>query len=436
MVRLTLALGGLAASNILLSFAYQWFIFTILGTTRETDALFAGMVVPQLILAAVSGAMTSVLVPLLDPADRDTFQRDAWTFFLAAGLTFGGTAGLLGLLADLWVPWTVPGFDAETKVLTARLVRIQLLGMVFLALSSVLHSVSNARRRFVWNELSLLGAAAAGLAFLVWGLPVLGIAAAAWAFVLKSVLQTLLLLPGLGRFRRPDFGSATAREAWRRIRPVVIGTAYFKTDLFVDRFLTSMAAVGDLSLLHLAQQIYTAGHQIVGKAVGTPMVPTLADHARKGEWTSFRNLGRQRLLLILGFTAVVIVGIGVIGRPALSLLIGHGRIGAEDISRLWLFLLALGGMWVGFSASKILQASYYAKGDTVTPTRVGIFTLTLGLGLKVVGFHLWGVIGIAFATSFFNLLHAALLHLRLNAILRREVAEAARRTEPVSARPS
>jgi len=410
-VRLTLALGGLAASNILLAFAYQWYVFTQLGTTRETDALFAAMVVPQLVIAAAAGAMTSVFVPLLVDRDEKAFQRDLWTFFAGSTIGFGAIATLLAIAADAWVPLTVPGFDEEASRLTAHLVRIQLVGMVFLAQAAVLRAGYNARRRFVWAEASVVLAAAVGFGCLAWGLPRVGVTAAAWAFVIKAGLQVLLLLPVLRPFRVPDWRAPAVGDAWRRLKPVLVGTLYSKLDPFADRFLTSMAPAGELSLLHLAQQIYTAGHQVIAKAVGAPMVTDLATRAGRADWHGFRRLARKRLWLVVGFTCVVLAGILVAGSPVLMLLFGHGRIEADQVGKLRGLLLALAGLWVGFSAVKVLQARYYAIGDTRTPMRVGVFTLTIGIVLKALGFYLHGVVGVALATSAFNLLNAALLYL-------------------------
>ena len=57
-VRLAVILGGLAGVNILLTFFYQWYVLITIGPGWQTDAFFAGMAVPQLFLAVLSGSMT------------------------------------------------------------------------------------------------------------------------------------------------------------------------------------------------------------------------------------------------------------------------------------------------------------------------------------------------------------------------------------------
>ena len=83
-----------------------------------------------------------------------------------------------------------------------------------------------------------------GFGLLIWGLSRFGIVTAAWAMVLKTFLQTLFLLRGLGPYSKPDWRSESLKEAWRRLKPLLLGNAYYKTDQLVDRFLASMAPAG------------------------------------------------------------------------------------------------------------------------------------------------------------------------------------------------
>ena len=422
-VRLAVILGGLAGVNILLAFFYQWYVLITIGPGCQTDAFFAGMAVPQLFLAVVTGSMTQVLVPLLATEDQDNFHKEAWSFFQGIGFIFGILAVLLFATATTWVPWTVPGFDPETKLLTILLVRIQLVGMVFMALNGVAWSVYHSRQEFVWAEISPILGTLGGLAFLLWGWPRFGIIIAVWATVLRAAIQRILLLPGMGGYRAPDWRTNTVREAWRRLYPLLLGSTYYKPGDLVDRFLASMAPAGQLSLLHFANQIYLAGTLILSKALAAPMVPLLAKRASEREWFSFRKIVSNRLLWTLGITLAVFMCIFFSGTSVLSFLFGHGRFTIGEVLTLRWLLVALVGVWVGGALGQILSSSFYAKGNTRTPTKIGIFGFTIGLGMKVVGFLYWGILGIAVGTSLYYLLNAFLLKLALQQSLNKRISD-------------
>jgi peptidoglycan biosynthesis protein MviN/MurJ (putative lipid II flippase) len=61
---------------------------------------------------------------------------------------------------------------------------------------------------------------------------------------------------------------------------------------------------------------------------------------------------------------------------------------------------------VGGAMGQILSTSFYAKGNTQTPTRIGVIGFTIGLFFKGIGFYIAGVTGIAVGTSLYLLMNA------------------------------
>ncbi len=398
-MRQTLTLACLAASNILVTLIFQWYVITQLGVGIETDALFAGMAVPQLILMVVSTSLTHVLVPLLATEDEITFSRNAWGFFLGISGIFTAFAVVLFVSAAHWVPWLVPGFSSAGRSLTVTLTRIQLVSMVFTASSSVLWSIYHARQKFIWVELSTLVSSLIALFLLIRILPVSGVTGASFLIVLRTGLQMLWLLPGLGRWNRPDWKSPAMREAWVRIRPLLIGTIYYRTDPLIDRFLASMALPGGLSLLYIGQQIYGVANVVAEKAIATPMVPQLAIHAGAAKWPAFRQLYRSRLLAMGVLTVVGYVIFLVAGERLLTTLIGHGGVTQENVHLLWSIMVALVGIFIAGAMGVVTSKTFYAMGDTRTPTRMSIVTYTLYIPVKVWAFLHYGLMGLAVVTS-------------------------------------
>lgn len=422
-MRLNLALGWLAAANLGVTVVMQWYVVTSLGLGLATDALFAGMVVPQLVLAVVAGSLMHVLVPLLAIEEGSGFGEVAWGLFLGVAALFTLVATLLFAGAGVWVGWLLPGFSEDAYQLTVTLTRIQLPATVFMAVNSVLWSAYHARRRFIWAELAPLLASLLALAGLILTLPRFGVAAAAWATVARGAVQSVLLLPGLGAWRRPDLTGPALREAWRRLRPLLAGATYYKADPLVDRFLSSMAPAGGLSTLYLGQQIWGALTQIINKAVAAPMVPVLALQAKEGRWGDFRSHYRRRLAVLGVLTGSGLVLFVLLGEPTLRLIIGRGGVTEETVTRLWGIMLALAGLFVGGTMGQITSAAFYAKGDTRTPTRLGMLTFTAYVPLKIAAFLAFGLPGVALATSLFFVSNLALQWRSLGAATNRAIVQ-------------
>jgi len=392
-------LSVLAAVNIGIAFVFQWYILTQIGAGIETDALFAGMTLPQFVLAVISGSLMHVLVPLLAGENTDNLRHNAWGFFILVGGGFGLLATILYVSATWWMPITVPGFSSQGQALAVDLTRIQLVGMVFSAVNGVQWATYHAQQKFIWAEFCPIISSILGLVLLIWLLPIYGVTAAAWISTLRLGLQTLLLLPGMGKPVWPDLKSSSISTVWRRIKPLLLGTAYYKTDPFIDRFLLSTASSGSLSLYYLAQQIYSAATQVINKGITVPLVPLLSKLYKAEDKTGFHLIYYRKLLHVglVSFSGILVLG--VFGQNLLGLLIGHGNISTSNVNELWWFMVWLAGMFVGGAMGQVSATSFYATGDVTALTRISMLTYTAYIPCKIIVFFFCGVMGLAIATS-------------------------------------
>ena len=418
-------LATLSAVNALLALLMTWYVVSHMGVGVQTDAFFASAVIPQFAFMLLTTTLLPVLVPLLATRAEPEFSDDVWSFFSLTGAIFVVLAVVLYLSANAWVPWFVPGFSAPAKTLTSSLTRIQLVSMVLNALIVTLWAAHHARHRFVWVELSAIVANCAGLSFLVLTISHFGIWAAAVNTIFYNSLKLAFLVPILGRFRLPAWRSPLIREASHRLKLLLPGQVYLRTDSALDRFLTSMTGAGTLSLLHVAQQIYASITLLLGKAIVAPMAPKLAVYAREEGWSSYRRHYESRLLLLLAITIVGVL-IVIAGAPSARMLLAQMGIGPRNVHTLWLTLIALGGTLVGGALVQATAGAFYGMGNTKTPTKVSIVLYTLYIPIKILAFMKFGLMGLAMSMSCYFLTNSVSQFW----ILRRKLESKASATRP------
>jgi putative peptidoglycan lipid II flippase len=407
--RLTLSLAPLAIANTVLGSLSTAWVFVALGVERHSDAYVASLTLPQIVASVTSGPLTHVLVPLFSVED-DKRAATAWSMLFAVVLTFGAGTAMLILSSPVWIRLVAVGFDADALRLAADLSRVQLLTVVFSGALIVQTAVHHASGRFVLVETSTAIAASVGFAALVVVLPAYGVVAAAWIGVLRIVLQSLILLPGLGR---PRLGVGV-REALRmvvhRITPLLVSSTYFKLDPLIDRTLGSLLPPGHMSLLFLASQFWTAVNQVLGRVLTNPLMPRLTREAGAWDWSAYWRTysnGLSRMIAVSSACLAAALGIGYVLLPYSQNAAG---ISHEDARRLWWLLALLGGYLVAGAAGQTVGSAFYARLETRWPATIGAMGFTVGLALKFPATRVAGVYGIAASTSFYYVLNAVALH--------------------------
>jgi peptidoglycan biosynthesis protein MviN/MurJ (putative lipid II flippase) len=90
------------------------------------------------------------------------------------------------------------------------------------------------------------------------------------------------------------------------------------------------------------------------------------------------------------------------------LLIGHGAVTAENVRLLWLIMISLGGFFIGGTMGQITSKTFYAMGDTRTPTRLSVVLYTVYVPAKIAVFFAYGLMGLAVMVSVYTVVTLAL----------------------------
>jgi putative peptidoglycan lipid II flippase len=392
-------IGVLTIINIGTLFIYQWYILMYFGPGLKTDALFAGMTLPQIVLAVISGALSNVLVPLLSDEDETQSRENAWGFFALILSLFSLLGILLSLTSHLWVPLIIKGFNEEGKTLTIELTRIQLIGMIFSAANGVQLAVNYAKKKFIYVEILQIITNILFFGIMVLILPEYGIIAAAWIYVLRTFFLSLLLMPSMGKPQLPNLKSPAIHLAWKRIKPIIIGSAYYKTDPLIDRYLLSFSGNGNLSIYYMAQQIIAAINQVISKAISMPYLPLISKASKDNNENQFRDLCFTNAVQVSTIGAVILLIISIYGTEIINLLIGYGSIKHENINQMYWMLIYLSGLFIGGALGQVFANAFYAMGETSIVVKISSITYTIYIPGKILGFYLFGVKGLAIATS-------------------------------------
>lgn len=406
---LALTSGGQLAGQV----AQQLAVLAALGVGSASDVWVAAQSVPAVLTAVVAMALQSVWQSPLAQArdDLSLWQSLHRTAHAQALLAMALPCLALAATVGVWAPLLFAGLSAEAQQALAAATPILMAAAALHGAAAVLTTAQRGRDRLLSAELLGLAATLAALA-LAW--PVArhaGVQGVAWLALARAAavwVGLLVLVQGSWPRWREALQAATQ---WRQMRPLLAGAALYKTAPLIDRFWTSLAAAGSVTLFGLAQGGTTAWATVLEKSVCMPLVPQIARAIGSGDADGARRLVRRALVRVALATAGSLTAL-VLLLPLWNRMLGALlRLDAGRAFELWLVCALLLGFVLVAAAGTAVVAVFYALGDTRTPALIGSAGFVLGLVAKGAGFMAAGLPGLAAATSLYYLINlGALVH--------------------------
>ncbi len=429
LLRSLATISSLTFLSRVLGYARDFFIARVFGAGLATDAFFVAFRIPNLLRRLFGeGAFSQAFVPILaeyrnrqSPEDtRSLVDSVSTALFLALVLT---TA--LGVaLAPLIVYISAPGFaaDAGKFDLTVSMLRITFPYVLFISLVALAAGILNTWNRFSVPAFTpvLLNVAfivAAAFAAPWFDPPILALA---WAVFAGGILQLAFQFPFLAKIGvlprwRLNWKHPGVSRVLKLMAPAVFGVSISQISLLINTVFASFLASGSVSWLYYADRLMEFPAGVLGVAVGTILLPSLAKCHADGapeEYSKLLDWG-LRLTLLLALPAAA--ALAVLAIPLIATLFHYGRFTAEDawMTRQALVAYSLG--LVGMILVKILAPGFYARQNVVTPVKIGVVTLVATQAMNLVFIAPLKHAGLALAIGLGACLNAGLLYRHLRA---------------------
>jgi len=411
------SLGFMSLCSIIQVFAqllFQVIIASRFGANAQVDAFSAALAIPTMLSAVFTGSVGYVIVPMLVPLaskkeDDEEFKQlacslGAWTCLICLFLTAFPFLFSSQITALLYRGFTELQIEATAKLLSA-LAPLILLGAIQGWQQSVYHS----RQHFLLPALaSAIGPAATTIlaAFSPkGGSDILWVAN---AMIFGSIIAVLILaLPMLSHLPNRWGFHASTWKSIRRSIPLFLFNFYSKLDPILDRVLLAGLTVGAIAHLNYAQRFVTALVLVISSGVSTVAFPDLAGAATTGQGRDFRHCLSENMRRMLLAVLPVIIGCSLFSYSTTQELLERGAFTSNDTTAVAMIFTAFIGYFIAAAFGDLLAKSFYALGDTRTPSLIGAVGFTLGIGFKILGVQWGGACGLAWASSLYYLLNAS-----------------------------
>ncbi len=423
LLRALATVSGMTLLSRVLGFVRDFVIARSFGAGLMTDAFFVAFRLPNLLRRLFAeGAFSQAFVPILaeyrnrrgEDETRHLVDRVASILFLLLILV-----SALGIAAaPVLIALTAPGFsaDAEKFQLTVELTRITFPYILFMSLVALAAGILNTWSRFALPAFTPVLLNLSFIAMALFAAPWFDppILALAWAVLLGGALQLSIQLPALARIGMlPRFDPNWRDEGLRRIlklmAPAVVGVSVSQISLLINTIFASFLESGSVSWLYYADRLMEFPAGLLGAALGTILLPSLAKTHADGQSGEFSALLDWGLRLTLMLTLPASLALAMLAVPLLSTMFQHGAFAAADVLRTREALVAYSLGLTGLILVKVLAPGFYARQDIRTPVRIAVITLALTQVMNLIFIGWLKHAGLALSIGLASCLNAGML---------------------------
>ncbi|HWN09601.1 MAG TPA: murein biosynthesis integral membrane protein MurJ [Pyrinomonadaceae bacterium] len=410
------------------------------GTSAAGDAFAAAFKIPNFLQNVFGeGALSASFIPIYSKLLAQDNEKEASHVARAILGLLALITSVVVLFGVLAAPFLIdaiaPGFEAERRELTIRIVQILFPGAGLLVLSAWCLGILNSHHRFfisysapvVWN-LAII------TSLILFGGQVTDFRLAeimAFGAVVGSALQFAVQLPTVFKlvdriWPTIDVANTHVRQVVRNFFPVFMSRGVIQISAFVDEIIASFLPYGAIVALTYSQSLYTLPVSLFGMSVSAAELPAMS--RALGTIEQVAGILRKRLDAGLQRIAFFIVpsatAFFAMGDVMVGALYQSGRFQGDAKIYVWGILA---GSSVGLLAStlgRLYSSTYYALKDTRTPLLYAVIHVLLAIVLGYL-FALplpryfgiapkWGVVGLTLSASIAASIEYLLLRRTLN----------------------
>ncbi|MEQ9769690.1 murein biosynthesis integral membrane protein MurJ [Pectobacterium jejuense] len=421
------AVSSMTMLSRVLGFVRDAIVARIFGAGMATDAFFVAFKLPNLLRRIFAeGAFSQAFVPILAEYKSQQGDEATRTFlaYVSGMLTLIlALVTVAGMVAAPWVIMvTAPGFAAtpERFELTSDLLRVTFPYILLISLTSMVGSVLN-----TWNRFSVPAFAptllnVSMIGFSLFAAPYFNppVMALAWAVLVGGLLQLGYQLPHLKKIGMLVLPRLKWRDpsVWRVMKlmgPAVLGVSVSQISLIINTIFASFLSEGAVSWMYYADRLMEFPSGVLGVALGTILLPSLAKSFASGNHDEYSRLMDWGLRLCFLLALPSAVALGILAKPLTVSLFQYGKFSAFDALMTQRALIAYSVGLMGLIVVKVLVPGFYSRQDIKTPVKIAIVTLILTQVMNLIFIGPLQHAGLALSIGLASCLNAGLLYWQL-----------------------
>ena len=325
----------------LLGFGRETVIAAFYGASAQSDVYFVAAVIPTLLFAAISMAITTGLVPIYieernkDKAEASRMMSALSTFLFVISVVFIA-------LCMLFAPWLTklfaPGFTGAQLDLAVDLTLIMLPSFCFFVLSAIATGVLNANKQFFAPAMVTIPSNLIIILFTVVSTASLGIYGVAIGTLIGAVFQFLIQYP---QFRQHKIGlnfsfkkyMGKFKTSFIILLPVIVTSITAQINEIINRVVASGLPEGSISALNYSNKLMYLPLSVIAMSIITVLYPSIVQAVKDRKDDEYSSLVLNGMRTIIYICIPIVLVMTVSGRTVVEIAFQRGAFDAQDTDK-------------------------------------------------------------------------------------------------------
>lgn len=399
-----------------LGFGRELVLSSYFGTSFISDAYLVALTIPSVFWAVIGIGFVTTYIPVVNSLkDKSLYEVNNFTSKFCNFIFIFVT--VLVLVVQVYCEHVVLafayGFSDEQLQLSMSLTRIMIWSLYFTGIVAVLTGFLNNKGGFKL---------AAGISFPLNFVVIVSIYFAytyevqylAYGFLIATLSQALLIVPfaiksGFRYSFGVPFSDEKVRYAFKLALPVILGVSVNQLNVICDKLIGSTLGSGSISSLNYGYMVTTVIHTVIVMSLVTVAYPSFAKIAQKNNVEQMKIIVYKVCSLIMSVLIPATVLFLAFADDIVKLLYQRGEFGQQSVmmTSSTFFYYSFGLVAVGLR--EILVRVFYSFGNSKTPLYNSIFCVVVNVALNFLLSPIFGIGGLALASSISAILACGLL---------------------------
>ena len=386
------------------------------GVTGATDAFYVAFRIPNLLRRLFAeGAFSQAFLPMLSEVKEKEGEEKTADFvshvfsLLAVSVLATSVLGVIAAPALIWIIATGFARHPETFSLAVALTRFMFPYIVFMSLVAFAAAVLNTWKHFAVPAFTpvLLNVSFIACILLLtpfFSEPVWALAVAVMGGGVLQLGTQLVALKRLGVFPhlvspRTAVRDGKVRQTLKLMLPAVVGVSVAPLSILINTNIASRLSHGAVTWLSYADRLMEFPTALLGVALGTVLLPSLAGAFNRGELERYNSLLDRGLRLVVLFAVPAAVGLWFCAELLAAVLFQGRNFTAADVVQTAVAIEGYAAGLLGLIGIKIIAPAFYARKDIKTPVKAAIASVIFVQACNFVTVPQWAHAGLALSVA-------------------------------------